>query len=94
MLPISERKIIGKGVLKKVDLELFLRFLDALSIDTPTGITHLQMYTGTNHSVCMKYINLLEKLELVKLVIQEKNKDVYITEKGKRALQIVSSCFQ
>lgn len=94
MLPLPKKRIAGKGVLRKVDLDLFLRFLDALSEDMPTGITHLQMHTGTNHSVCMKYVNLLEKLELVKVIVQEKSKNVYVTEKGRRAFQLVSSCFQ
>jgi predicted transcriptional regulator len=58
------------------------------------GITKLQMKTGTNHTVCIKYVTLLEKLELVKLVICENNKQIQITNKGREALRIVSSYFQ
>ncbi len=93
MLTIQKKKITHKNDLKKVDLELFIRFLEILSETDPTGITYVIMKTGTNHLVCMKYVKFLEKLQLIRLIVHEKNKDVYITERGKQALQMISSVF-
>lgn len=84
----------NEHVLKRVDLELFLRFLTAISETTAIGITGLQMKTGTNHTVCTKYVTLMEKFELAKLDVQENSKQIQITERGRHALLIISSYFQ
>lgn len=81
-------------MLKRVDLELFLRFLTIISKVTSIRITSLQMRTGTNHDACIKYVTLLEKFELAKLVTDERNKEICITERGKEALKVMSSYFQ
>ncbi|MDE1872995.1 MAG: hypothetical protein KGH99_05915 [Thaumarchaeota archaeon] len=90
----SSKTLKTDHVLKRVDLELFLRFLAVLSKTTTIGITSLQMKTGTNHTVCVKYMTLLEKFELAKLEVNENSKQIQITEKGRRALLVVSSYFQ
>lgn len=84
----------NEHVLKRVDLELFLRFLTAISEASTIGITSLQMKTGTNHTVCTKYVSLMEKFELAKLDVHESGKQIQITERGKQALLIISSYFQ
>lgn len=84
----------NEHVLKRVDLELFLRFLTAISETTTIGITSLQMKTGTNHTVCAKYVSLMEKFEIVQLDVHENSKQVHITERGRQALLIISSYFQ
>lgn len=84
----------SKNVLKRVDLELFFRFLTIISKVTSIRITSLQMKTRTNHDACIKYVTLLEKFELAKLVTDGKNKEICITEMGKKALKIMSSYFQ
>ena len=84
----------NEHVLKRVDLQLFLRFLTAVSEATTIGITSLQMKTGTNHTVCVKYVTLLEKFGLAKLDVHESSKQIQITDRGKQALLIISSYFQ
>lgn len=84
----------NEHVLKRVDLQLFLRFLTAISETTTIGITSLQMKTGTNHTVCVKYGTLLEKFGLVKLNVHESSKQIQITDRGRQALLAVSSYFQ
>ncbi|MGI0006666.1 MAG: hypothetical protein ACREAR_01570 [Nitrosotalea sp.] len=84
----------NKSKLKRVDLELFLRFLNVISETIPIGITKLQMKTGVNHIVCVKYIVFLEKFGLVRLITHEKSKEIYITERGKSAILAVTSYFQ
>lgn len=84
----------GHDVLKRVDLELFLRFLTTISETSTIGITSLQMKTGTNHTVCTKYIALMEKFEIIRLDVQENSKQVKITERGKQALLVISSYFR
>lgn len=84
----------NEHVLKRVDLQLFLRFLTAISETTTIGITSLQMKTGTNHTVCVKYVTLLEKFGLVKLNVHESSKQIQITDRGRQALLAVSSYFQ
>jgi len=84
----------NEHVLKRVDLQLFLRFLTAISETTTIGITSLQMKTGTNQTVCVKYVTLLEKFGLVKLNVHESSKQIQITDRGRQALLAVSSYFQ
>lgn len=84
----------NEHVLKRVDLQLFLRFLTAISETTTIGITSLQMKTGTNNTVCVKYVTLLEKFGLVKLNVHESSKQIQITDRGRQALLAVSSYFQ
>lgn len=90
----SKGKLDRKHVLKRVDLELFLRFLTVISEATTIGITSLQMKTGTNSMVCTKYVTLLEKFTLVKLDASENSKQIQITERGRQALLTVLSYFQ
>ncbi|MBI1829234.1 MAG: hypothetical protein HY222_00535 [Thaumarchaeota archaeon] len=80
--------------LKRVDLHVFLRFLTVMNENTSIGITSLQMKTGTNHSACMKYVVLLERLELIRITINGKNKEMNMTEKGRQAFLMLSSCIQ
>ncbi|SMH70355.1 hypothetical protein [Candidatus Nitrosotalea okcheonensis] len=89
----SQKTLKTNHILKRVDLKLFLRFLTAIS-ETTIGITSLQMKTGTNHTVCTKYITLMEKFELAKLDVHESSKQIQITERGRHALLIISSYFQ
>jgi len=77
--------------LKKVDLNLFLHFLQAMSEINPIGITALQRKTGTNTTSCRRYLTLIEKLELAKSIVKGKRKDVPITERGREALRLLSN---
>lgn len=90
----SSKKLKTDHVLKRVDLELFLRFLTIISETATIGITSLQMKTGTNHTVCAKYITLQEKFELAKLEVHENSKQIQIMEKGKQALLSMLSYFK
>jgi predicted transcriptional regulator len=92
--PRPKQELKNRNNLRRVDLELFCRFLTVISEAATIGITSLQMKTGTNHTTCTKYVVLLEKLELVKLDAYEANKQIRITEKGKESLRIMSSYFQ
>ncbi len=85
-----ERMVRSKKDLKRVDLDVVIRFLNILSETNVIGITKLQMKTGTNHSTCVKYVKLLERLGLAKSVIHGRKKDVSITERGREALKILS----
>lgn len=92
--PSTKQELKSKNNLKRVDLELFCRFLTVISEAATMGITSLQMKTGTNHTTCIKYVMLLAKLELVKLDVYENNKQIRITDKGKESLRIMSSYLQ
>ncbi len=83
----------NKRKLKRVDLDLFIRFLNVISETSPVGLTALQRKTGTNHTACIKYVTLLEKLELAKWV-KENNRILSITERGREALKVLSVYFQ
>lgn len=84
----------NEHALKRVDLVLFLRFLTTISETRTIGITSLQMKTGTNHTVCAKYVTLMERFELAKLDVHESSKQIQITERGRQALLAISSYFQ
>ncbi len=64
MIP-SDRPKTNKGKIKRIDLDLFYRFLTVLSETPSIGITKLQMDTGTNSHVCSKYVEFFEKLEII-----------------------------
>lgn len=92
MKTLYNKRSKSTNELKRVDLELFFRFLTIFSETTSIRITHLQMKTGTNHSACIKYILLLEKLELIESITHENDKNMHITDRGRNALKVLSSC--
>jgi len=77
--------------LKRIDLDVLIRLLNILPEISPIGITSLQMKTGIKHSACIKYISFLERLGLVRLVIDGRNKYVSITDRGKETVKILTA---
>ena len=68
----------------KPDLYVVARFLDVLWWDT-VGMkkTPLQMAVGLNYQTFLKYLNWLEKHELVKIVSDnEGNERIKLSDKG------------
>lgn len=88
----KEPYIISDTILKRVDLYVFLRFLTVINDAAPVKVTHLQLKTGTNYSACVKYVDLLERLQLVQVDTDGKNKEIHMTEKGRNAFSMMTSC--
>ena len=93
-LRLTQSKTDRKNTyLKRLDLDVFSRFLNVISEADKIRITNLSMKTGTNHSVCTKYVRFLETFGLANLVAIGKNKFVCITESGREAVKVMSSRF-
>jgi predicted transcriptional regulator len=77
--------------LKRIDLEILIRFLNILSASNSVGITNLQMKTGTNHFACQRYVSVLRKFGFAETLIDGKKKSVYLTEKGREVVKLLSA---
>jgi predicted transcriptional regulator len=69
--------------LLKPDLYVVARFLDVLWWDT-VGMkkTPLQMSVGLNYQTFLKYLDWLEKHELIKITIFDGNERIKLPDKG------------
>lgn len=79
----------NKISLKRIDLEVLIRFLNSLSDSSPIGITNLQMKTGTNHFACHRYVRFLEKFGFVETFADGKKKLVRLTENGRELIKLL-----
>ncbi|MGH9921300.1 MAG: hypothetical protein ACRD38_00960 [Nitrososphaerales archaeon] len=77
--------------LKRIDLEVLIRFLNVLSESNSIGITNLQMRTGTNHYACYRYVGFLRKFGFVQTFVDGKKKNVSLTEKGREVIKLLSA---
>jgi predicted transcriptional regulator len=70
-------------ILLKPDLYVVARFLDVLWWDT-VGMkkTPLQMSVGLNYQTFLKYIDWLEKHDLIKITADDVTERIKLSEKG------------
>jgi predicted transcriptional regulator len=85
-----EKQTGDKKELKRIDLDVLVRFMNVLSENNSIGITNLQMSTRTNYETCMRYVRLLEKLGVVKMHAKGKNKHVELTDNGSEVCRLIS----
>jgi predicted transcriptional regulator len=70
-------------MLLKPDLYVVARFLDVLWWDT-VGMkkTPLQMSVGLNYQTFLKYLDWLEKHDLIKITVDDGTERIKLSEKG------------
>ncbi len=83
-------RIVRNRQLRRLDLDVMFRILTVLSENSTMGITNLQMRSGINHFTCIRHLKVLERLELVTLIVNAKNKNVSITQKGRDFLKLLT----
>jgi predicted transcriptional regulator len=86
-LKLAQRK--KTTLANTLNIDVMIRILKTLLENDKIKRTNLAGKAGLNYVKCIKYLNLLHRLELIKVIFDD-SQHVVITEKGIRTLELLA----